>query len=928
MTDAPQLRFASYDLPLRDDVRILGSLLGEVLAVQSGRTLFERVESVRTTARRRRTGDATAEELDQRLANLTPREATLVVRAFSTLCALTNLAERVHRLRRRRELTFEDGAHNGRAQVGSFESALRVLAKTLPVDQVQRIVDRVQVVPVLTAHPTEATRRTVLGKELRMAEALLQRVRAGRLTRTEEHALLAAIRREIAITWQTDEHLAERPTVADEVEHALFYLTTGIVPALPALTEAFDDAVARVYGYRAITLRQPLVRFASWVGGDMDGNPNVGAATIRETVARHHAQALAIWRDEVRALFGQLSHSLSRVAVEPTVLETIERYKALMPAAARTIPRRYAGMPYRVLLWLIWARLGGSDGGDQGAADDATRGRYPGPEGLLADLGLIADSLRLNRGEHAGLELVMRLIGLVEACGFHLATLDVRQDAVVHRGVLDRIATVLGQPIPSEHSRPERVALLEAMVKRPPELPIGLDAEAGVKDTLEVFRAIDEARKAYGPRSVGPYIISMARGPDDVLAVLALARVATRVATPHLDVAPLFETVDDLDQAAATLDAMLSDATYRAHLKTRGDEQLVMLGYSDSNKDAGLAASRWALQHAQAGLVRVADSHQVRLTLFHGRGGTVSRGGGSPRAGVLAAPPGAVRGRLRVTEQGEIVHAKYGIAELATWTLESMAAAVLEATGLEARRPDGAGAEEVGGPGRAAAYTRAMDTLASTSRAAYRALVEGPEFIAYFRSATPIDVIERMTLGSRPARRRSGTPALSDLRAIPWVCSRGRSRVRLRRAGMASAPGSRRRSRRTGSTSCARWRPSGRSSRRSCRTWRWCWPQVDLDIGGLLRRGAEQQVVSRPAFEPISAHGRSVGTIRQASERRSRTIRISRARSGCASAYIDPDERAARSISAGAADRRRSMPAEQALVASVIGVARGMQNTG
>jgi len=932
MSDAiAPLRFAAYDLPLRDDVRILGSLLGEVLAVQSGRTLFERVESVRTTARRRRTGDATAAELDARLANLTPREATLVVRAFSTLCALTNLAERVHRLRRRRELTFEDGPASS-AQVGTFESALRVLAKSLPVDQVQRIVDRMQVVPVLTAHPTEATRRTVLGKELRMAQALLSRVRAGRLTRTEEHALLASIRREIAITWQTDEHLAERPTVADEVEHALFYLTTGIVPALPALSEAFDDAVARVYGYRAVTLRQPLVRFASWVGGDMDGNPNVGAATIRETVSRHHAQALAIWRDEVRALFGQLSHSLSRVAVEPAVLETIERYKTLMPEAARTIPRRYAGMPYRVFLWLIWARLGGAEGqtASQAVGDKAQAvGLYPGPDGLLADLGLIADSLRLNRGEHAGLDLVTRLIGLVEACGFHLATLDVRQDALVHRNVLDRIATALALPIPSEHSASGRVALFEALVKRPPELPQGLDEEAGVKDTLEVFRAIDQARKAYGSRSVGNYIISMARGPDDVLAVLALARMATRVATPHLDIAPLFETVDDLEQAEATLDAMLSDATYRAHLKSRGDEQLVMLGYSDSNKDAGIAASRWALQRAQARLVRVADSHQVRLLLFHGRGGTVSRGGGSPRAGVLAAPPGAVRGRLRVTEQGEIVHAKYGIPELATWTLESMAAAVLEATGLDVGAAVGQGAQAAPNGEPKATFTRAMETLASASRVAYRALVEAPEFIAYFRSATPIDVIERMTLGSRPARRRSGTPSLSDLRAIPWVFAWTQSRQ--------IAPG---------------WYGVGAGLEAAIaahgidlvRTMAKEWPffqallsdvemvlaKVDLDMGARYAALAapEQQVVFAMIESEHARTLKNVLAIREASELLAHDQDLARA-IRLREPYIDPMSVLQIDMLARWRAADRNDPAlEQALVASVIGVARGMQNTG
>ncbi|MFO0748196.1 MAG: phosphoenolpyruvate carboxylase [Myxococcota bacterium] len=883
-------RSAPTDLALRNDVRALGSLLGEVLAVQGGRTLYERVETVRTTARRHRKGEASAADLDALLVDLSPREATLVIRAFSTLCGLVNLAERVHRLRQRRELAFAEAA----PAPGSFESALRTLAARLPIDQVQRIVDRLQIVPVLTAHPTESTRRTVLSKELRVAEALLARVRAGRLTRREEHTLLETMRREIAINWQTDEHLAERPTVADEVEHALFYLATGIVPALPELVRSFDDAVARVHGYRAITLRAPIVRFASWVGGDMDGNPNVGARTIRETVTRHKDLALGLWRDEVRSLFGQLSQSLSRVAVEPAIHETIARYSALLPDAAATIPRRYAQMPYRVFLWLVWARLGG-----QGASPE---GMYPGPEPFLADLRVMADSLRLNRGEHAGLHLVERLIGLVETLGFHVATLDVRQDSLVLRGARSKLD-----------------ADGAAAASSAPTSPPTLDPE--VDKTLDVFRAIDEARRAHGPRSVGLYIISMAREPEDALTVLALARAAGLGApgpTIPLDVAPLFETVDDLDRAAATLAAMLADPTYRAHVRSRGDEQVVMLGYSDSNKDAGIASSRWALQHAQAALVAAADKAGVRLTLFHGRGGTVSRGGGSPRAGVLAAPSGSVRGRLRVTEQGEIVHAKYGIPELAAWTLESMVAAVLEATGAEA-------APNLPDP----AWEAAMDTVAEASRTAYRGLVDRPGFMSYFRTATPIDVIERMTLGSRPSRRRTGEPGLSDLRAIPWVFAWTQARQIVPGwfgvgSGLEAA--------------------AARHGEALLRAMADEWPfftallsdvemvlaKVDLAVGA--RYGALAGDLGQDFMRVIAdEHAKTLGWIhrlRGTSELLAHDPDLGRA-IRLRDPYVDPMSVLQVDLLARWRATDRSDPAlEQALVASVIGIARGMQNTG
>lgn len=908
-----EIRFSTHDLPLRDDIRALGSLLGEVLSDQGGRTLYERVEAIRTTARERRADPRGPHDqaLGEALAGLSPREATVVIRAFSTLCALTNLAERVHRLRRRRDLVFADSAPSP----GSFEHALRELAGRLPVDKVQRVLDRITVTPVLTAHPTEATRRTVLSKELRIAESLLQRARHSRLTRREERALLGDVQREIATTWQTEEHLAEKPTVADEVEHALFYLANGITPALSELAESFDDAVARVYGYRAVSLRQPLVRFASWVGGDMDGNPNVGAKTIRDTLERHRELALGLWQREVRALFSHLSQSLSRIQVEPAILERIEQYRAMMPHASDTIPRRYAAMPYRVLLWLMWARLGGAQ---EGPAMSDGASLYTEPDELISDLRLIADSLRLNRGERAGLDLVERLVGLVEVMGFHIATLDVRQDSLVHRQAL---ALALSDPGFTDRPAEERTARLTAALETPAPLPPEPSPE--LQRTLDVFSALGEARRRHGRRVVGLYIVSMTHGPDDVLAVLALARAARMVAPKEpipLDVAPLFETVDDLAHAGEVLQTMLANPTYRAHLKTRGDEQIVMLGYSDSNKDAGLASARWALQHAQSDLVRVAEASRVKLTLFHGRGGTVSRGGGSPRAGVLAAPRGSVGGRMRVTEQGEIVHAKYGIPELAAWTLESMVSAVLEATGRDAAGGD---------PAVPAVFDEAMDLIASESRRHYRTLIEDPRFIPYFRSATPIDLIERMTLGSRPSRRRSGTPSLSDLRAIPWVFAWTQSRQIITGyygvgQGLAAA---RQRFGKDQLAAMAREWPFFSSMLADVEM---VLAKVDLDIGARYAALAGED--GAPIFEWIRAEfertREEVSSARQSpvllghDQDLLRAIRLR-------DPYIDPLSLLQVDLLARwRASDRGDEQLEQALIASVIGVARGMQNTG
>ncbi|HXO86706.1 MAG TPA: phosphoenolpyruvate carboxylase, partial [Gemmatimonadales bacterium] len=420
---------------------------------------------------------------------------------------------------------------------------------------------------------------------------------------------------------------------------------------------------------------------------------------------------------------------------------------------------RYYDMPYRVLLGLMGARL------------DATRRdeprAYAGPSELARDLEDVIASLRAHRGEHAGLFGVQRLLRRVETFGFHLATIDLRQHARVHRAV---IGTLLRDADWSTRSPADRLARLRRILEQSEDPAGAPDAEAS--RVLEVFKAIATCRTRFGQKAVGPYIISMAEGADDVLSVLALARwggLARPGRQVPLDVAPLFETVDDLERAPSVLDDLLGDAYYRAHLGARDLHQVVMIGYSDSNKDAGIAASRWALQEAQAALVAATERSGVELTFFHGRGGTVSRGGGRIASAILSAPRGSVKGRLRVTEQGEVINAKYGLRGVAMRTLEQTVSAVAQATALP-RDPDP----------RETGWTRIMDEIARDGRAAYRALVyDDARFVEYFQQATPIDVIQRMAIGSRPASRHdSDQPAgmIEQLRAIPWVFAWTQSR--------------------------------------------------------------------------------------------------------------------------------------------------------
>ena len=721
--------------------------MGAVIREQGGDELFEKVEGARVAAIRRREGEPAADgELQALVGALSPRDAGELVRGFATYFTVVNLAERINRIRRGR-----DHLRAGRApQEGTLDDTVRRLAAAgLGPEDMRALLQRLLFEPVFTAHPTEATRRTLLDKEQAISRLLVRRLDPS-LTPGEEQAALGLIREQITIGWQTEAYPAQRPTVLDELEHVLFFLTDVVYRVVPPFYEALEDALAGVFGTAAAIPVPPVLRFASWVGGDMDGNPNVTADTVRAALARHRALILERYHREALELARRLSQSSSRVKIDEAVLRRAEEYGSRFPGARDAVPPRHRDMPYRVLLRLIAARLMAT------SRDEASR--YATPEEFAEDLQCIVTSLANHQGSHAGRFSVRRLQRRVETFGFHLATLDVRQNAVVHRAVVGRL---LGDPSWLDRPAADRVTRLRRAISsgEPPAASALTDPDAA--QTLAVFRAITECRTRYGAHAIGPFIISMTQGADDVLTVLLLARwgglVNKKGAVP-LDVAPLFETLDDLGDASGVLRGLLDDYVYRAHLEQRGKRQVVMLGYSDSNKDGGIGASRWAVQRAQAALVATCDPAGIDLTIFHGRGGTVSRGGGKLTRAVLSAPPGSVRGHLRVTEQGEVISANYGLRGIAMRTLEQAVGAVAIATAALPARD-----------ARAPHWEALMDEIAATSRDTYRALVYGdPKFVEYFRLATPIDVIERMPMGSRPPSRRSGS-GIEQLRAIPWV---------------------------------------------------------------------------------------------------------------------------------------------------------------
>ncbi|TDJ71018.1 MAG: phosphoenolpyruvate carboxylase [Planctomycetota bacterium] len=739
--------FDAKDRPLRADVTRLGAQLGALLRELAPEGVYATVEAARLAARRRRRGDVAAEsELALLLGDLTTGQALEVVRAFSAYFGVVNTAEQVHRLRRRL-----DYKRAGEAQPGGLRAAAEELARRgTTLAEAKAALETLVVEPVFTAHPTESVRRTLLKKDQRLARALVARFAQGTLDPAALAKLDERCELEIASAWQTEEQLPGRPTVAEEVEHVLFFLSDVLYRVVPAVHEELERALELAYGER-VALPHPVLRFASWVGGDMDGNPNVGAHTIRATLARHLELALRRYREELRSLHEHLSQSTSRVAVDDEVLARVDTYAQLLPDESAAVPERYRDMPYRRLLWLMDARLR--------AKGDGKQAGYGPPEEFRDDLALIARSLERHRGARAGLALVKRALLRVDVFGFHLAALDTRQDAEVHRRVSGKL---LGDTNFVERPAAERTALLARALGSGVSITQGTDvSDEESLETLDVFRALADALTRYGARALGPFVVSMAQGPDDALAVLLLARASgctDEEGGVPLDIAPLFETLDDLENGPDVLRALCADDTYAAHLRARGSRQIVMLGYSDSNKDGGLAASRVALQRAQERLVGVAADLGLTLTLFHGRGGSISRGGSKPRQGILAAPPGAIAGHVRSTEQGEIVGAKFGLRGIAARTLEVALGALLERTAS-------------GGPVRTATDTeRAIaETLGRASRTHYRALVlDEPDFPALFQGMTPIDVIERLQIGSRPSKRRA-MRGVQDLRAIPWV---------------------------------------------------------------------------------------------------------------------------------------------------------------
>jgi phosphoenolpyruvate carboxylase len=760
---------AAKDLPLKEDTRLLGRMLGDVLRAQTGEDGYALIEAIRQTAirfRRAAPREAVAvrAELSAMLNELSIPVTLDVVRAFSYFSHLSNIAEDVHQNRRRRAYALAGSP----PQVGSMDAALeRVAAAGVPARDVAHWLAEALLSPVLTAHPTEVQRKSILDCEREIVRLLMWRDRTT-FTPDEAREFESGLYRQVLALWQTAMLRLSKLAVSDEIDNGLAYYRYTFLDELPRLYADLALGVARTYGAPADAV-PAFLRMGSWIGGDRDGNPFVVAGTLDYALRAQAGVALEHYLGEVHRLGGELS--LSARLVQPTA-----DLLALAAAAHDGNPHR-ADEPYRQALVGIYARLSATtarlSGRMPARIPHADRPPYVTAAEFLADL----DTIDASLATHGAAVLAPRRLGplrrAVQVFGFHLASLDLRQNADVHEAVLADLFARAG--VEADYTAlPEdaRVALLarELATPRPLHSPHLAYAER-TSSELAILARTAEAHRTFGPWAVPNYVISKCQSVSDLLEVGILLKEVGLVRHDSLavNIVPLFETIEDLAQCGAIMRAAFALPQYRRWLAGRGDWQEVMLGYSDSNKDGGYVAANWALYRAEMRLVDAFRGHAVKLRLFHGRGGTVGRGGGPSYEAILAQPAGSVTGGLRITEQGEIIASKYSDPELGRRNLEALVAATMEASLVDVER--------IGD--RAIAYHATLDALAAHAFAAYRALVyDTPDFVTYFRASTPIAEITELNIGSRPASR-TGSARIEDLRAIPWVFSWGQCRLML-----------------------------------------------------------------------------------------------------------------------------------------------------
>jgi phosphoenolpyruvate carboxylase len=726
--------------PLGADIRLLGNLLGQVIREQHGEAAFNLVERVRRAAKDRR-GDVpgAAEDLTTTISGLDLESQRVLIKAFSNYFQLINIAEDQQRIR-----TLRLREREGKVDE-SIDEAVRTLHEAgLGADDVRKLLDKIAIRLVLTAHPSEAKRKEVLIKIRHIAQTMSSHDRATLLPR-EANALEEAITAEIEELWQTRPTRASRATVADEVDFGVYFLTSAIMDVVVDIYADLRASLMNYYPKSNWENLPSLLRYASWIGGDRDGNPNVTPDVTLQTLAAMREAVKAVYMVEIGFLAEHLTESADEVPVSEELREAV--------IAAGGLDERFPTEFYRQQMILIQVRL--------------ARGDYQTNLELYDDLALAETSLRHHKGTHTAGGELRRVMEKVRLFGLNLVSLDVREDARLHANALDEMFRYYGRTDDYKGmAEADKQTLLTMEIANPrPFFPIEPHFSEATNKIISMMRMMAEAHKRYGKVVIDTFIASMSQNPSDILAMLLLAREVG--ISQDIDIVPLFETIDDLHNAPEVMTALFANERYREHLQARGNRQQIMIGYSDSGKDGGYLASNWNLYTAQQKLAETCAADGVTLELFHGRGGSIGRGGGPTNQAILSQPPLSMQGGIKITEQGEVIAYRYSNAEIARRHLHQVMHAVLLATGQPSRpelRPE---------------WAAAMEKLAEEGRAAYRKFVyETKGFLDYWHQATPINELANLPISSRPAKRKSGG-GFSDVRAIPWHFSWMQSRAIL-----------------------------------------------------------------------------------------------------------------------------------------------------
>lgn len=766
------------DKQLRTRVKLFGNLLGTVLEKQAGSQVLEAVETLRKgyINLRKKDSPRIRRKLLKFIEGLDANTLTHVVRAFSTYFSLVNIAEEAYQHRQRRRQVRAGGP----LWVGSFDATLRELQEQdTSAEQLQTLLNEMAYIPVFTAHPTESKRRTIMEAHRRIF-LISEKINDPRLGKESKEEVFRQLETEIQILWNTDEVRATKPKVRDEIKNGLAYFRESLFDSVPETYRFMEKAVHRIYGADSGITVPNFLKFGSWIGGDRDGNPFVKAETTVMAVRLHKREALRRYVKDITALSHVLTHSLLMFEPNEAFISGLARDELTYPEALEGRTERYASEPYRRKLYIMRNRLRESlshvEARMQGSDNDTPSICYRTEKEFLNDLYLIRDSLNSHGDQNIADGALRDLIRLAETFGFYLMRLDIRQESTRHSETISELLQQLDIDYNALDEN-QRMATLAELVGRSESHNIDkMTLSEQTRETMEVFEVIARMRKEISPKAFGSYVISMTHTASHVMEVMFLARLAGLAGRRNdawfcdINIAPLFETVEDLEHIEPVMSLLLENNTYAELLNTSGNFQEVMLGYSDSCKDGGILASGWNLYQAQRKITALADAKGIKCRLFHGRGGTVGRGGGPTHEAILSQPAGTVHGQIKFTEQGEVLSNKYSNSETATYELTMGATGLLKASQCLIREPAPDNEH----------FLAVMGQLTEQGENAYRELTDRTEgFLDYFYEATPVTEIGLLNIGSRPSHRKKGDRSKGSVRAIAWVFGWAQSRHTL-----------------------------------------------------------------------------------------------------------------------------------------------------